>query len=137
MSNMNALLLALLLSASPVTPAATDSVRTDAEIREVAIRHAGAIRNCYETEGLKRNADLRGAIELEITVLATGRVEDARVSRNELTGPGAVEVASCISVAARNWRFARGPYAAETIVLPFTLIPTAPAQAPGSERAQS
>ena len=120
---------------APWVAFATDSVRSDAEIHEVAVRHAGGVRRCYETEGLRRNAGLRGLVEVELTILAVGRVQQARVTRNDMEGPGAQEVGDCIAATARNWRFGRGPYTTDVIVLPFTLIPTVPNSAP--ERANT
>lgn len=99
-----------------------DSTRADGDIREVALRHAGEIQHCYETDGLKVNPSLSGTVEVEVTVLATGLVDSVAVSSSDLRGPGEREVEGCISMVVRNWRFDRGPYDTETIVYPFTLI---------------
>ena len=104
-------------------PLMTDSLRSDAEIREVVMRHAASVRRCYEQEGLRRNATLHGTLELEITILPVGRVSAATVKKSAMRGEGAREVAECIEAAARNWRFTRGPFATDVILLPFTLIP--------------
>ena len=104
------------------TPA-SDSLRSDAEIREVVMRHAASVRQCYEQEGLRRNATLHGTLELEIVILPVGRVSAATVRKSAMRGEGAREVAECIEAAARNWRFTRGPFATDVILLPFTLIP--------------
>lgn len=87
------------------------------------MRHAGSVRHCYEQEGLSRNATLRGTLELEITILPVGRVSAATVKKSAMRGEGAREVAECIEAAARNWRFTRGPFVTDVILLPFTLIP--------------
>ena len=104
--------------------AGTDSLRPDTEIRDIVVRHAAAVRRCYEAEGLRRNAALRGTLELELTILPVGRVTEATVRTKGMRGEGASEVAGCVAAAARNWRFTRGPYVTDTILLPFTLIPT-------------
>ncbi len=116
-----------LLSASiaPASPLPTDTIRTDAEIRASVLRHADDVRKCYENEGLKRNPRLEGLLEPEVTILPTGLVEHVKATTPSLTGEGSKEVAKCLTVAAKNWRFDRGPYVVETIILPFNLRPTA------------
>ena len=109
------------LATSPSVPA--DSVRSDNEIREVVLRHAVALRGCYETEGLRRNPDLSGTVEVGLRILPVGRVDSVAIVRSELSGPGTKEVMSCIVRVARNWRFERGPFGVEEIVLPFVLKP--------------
>ena len=111
------------------TVAAGDSVRTDRVIRETVLRHARDARRCYEMEGLRRNPVLSGTIELEVTVLPTGIVEHA-VARPDGAGrSGATEVAACLAVVARNWRFERGPFDVEVIVFPFSFSPASAARA--------
>ena len=100
-----------------------DSVRAETEIRETVIRHASDVRRCYTDEGLRRNPTLSGAVELEITILPTGTVDAAAVAATSLIGLGEREVTGCLTTAARNWRFDRGPYAVETIVFPFVFSP--------------
>lgn len=113
-----------LLSALAMSPSApADSVRSDNEIREVVLRHAVAVRACYEAEGLRRNIDLSGTIEVELRILPVGRVDSVVIVHSELRGPGTQEVTSCIVRVARNWRFERGPFGVEEIVLPFVLRP--------------
>lgn len=98
-----------------------DSTRPDADIRDVALRHAAQVRRCYETEGLRVNPSLSGTVEVELTVLSTGRVDSVAVSSSELQGDGKKEVEACIVAVTRQWRFDRGPYATEIIVYPFAL----------------
>jgi len=116
---LHAVLLAALLS-TPPRPAA-DSVRSDDDVRMVALRHATEIRQCYESHGLKVNPSLGGTLEVELLVLPTGRVDSAAVSRSQLAGPGKQEVEACVVSAVRNWRFDRGNYVLESIVYPFQL----------------
>ena len=125
--------LAFLLSlwSAPLAPtvpafiaAPADSIRTDAEIRASVLRHASDVRTCYETEGLKRNPRLEGTLEVEVTILPTGVVEHAETKIPAFKGVGAKEVAKCLATAAKNWRFDRGPYLVETVILPFNLRPT-------------
>lgn len=104
--------------------AALDSVRTDVDIRQVALHHAADVRGCYESQGLRRNPGLSGVVEIELRVLPTGVVDSARVSSSQLAGSGKLEVERCLVETARNWRFDRGPFGVETIVYPFTLSPT-------------
>ena len=123
-----AILIALALlaprSAAPdstPTPAA-DSVRREVEVRETVLRHAPDVRRCYQDEGLRRNPELSGKIDLELTILPTGTVDSVNVAAS-FGGPGEREVTSCVASRARNWRFDRGPYAVETVVFPFVFTP--------------
>jgi hypothetical protein len=125
---LHALALVLLLDAAP-PPALGDSIRADAEIRQTILRHAADVRGCYEREGLRRDPSLTGTLEVEVTVLPTGVVDSVTVGRLIMAGNGQREVASCIATIARHWRFERGPYTVETIVLPFTLVPERPRDA--------
>lgn len=122
------------LASAPSAPATlTDSVRSDSEIREVVLRHTAVVRGCYETEGLRRNSALAGTIEVELRILPVGRVDSVIVVRSDLGGPGNREVTACITAAVRNWRFERGPYAVEAVVLPFVLRPRRSASQGGAE----
>lgn len=124
-----ALLIALVLAARPAATAgipapifAGDSVRQEVEVRATVLRHAPDVRRCYQDEGLRRNPELKGKIEVELTILPTGTVDSVNVATN-LAGPGQHEVSSCVALRARNWRFERGPYAVETVVFPFVFSP--------------
>lgn len=124
-----ALLIALVLAARPAATAgipaptiAADSVRQEVEVRATVLRHAPDVRRCYQDEGLRRNPELKGKIEVELTILPTGTVDSVNVATS-LAGPGQHEVSSCVALRARNWRFERGPYAVETVVFPFVFSP--------------
>ena len=118
------LLIALALTAHPTATSvrdsslSADSTRQEIEIRATVLRHAPDIRRCYQDEGLRRNPDLAGQIELELTILPTGTVDSVNVATS-FDGPGQHEVTICVASRARNWRFDRGPYAVETVVFPF------------------
>lgn len=121
-----ALLIALVLAAHPVAPADSvttpDSVRQEIEVRATVLRHTPDVKRCYQDEGLRRNPELKGKIEVELTILPTGTVDSVNVATS-LAGPGQHEVSSCVASRARNWRFERGPYAVETVVFPFVFTP--------------
>ena len=137
MSYTLALMLSL-LSASPsarATPA--DSIRSDANIRSAALRHAPQVRKCYEAEGLGRNPNLTGSVEITVTILPTGAVSEVDVKPLGLKGAGAVEVAKCLETAAKTWKFDRGPYVVESVILPFQLTRDTMGGAPGSRALQS
>lgn len=122
--------LALLLALTgSIQPAPTDSVRSDRDVRLAALRHVAEVKRCYEREGLTRDPRLSGTLEMSVTVQATGEVSDASVAAHDMRGVGVREVATCLSLAIRNWRFERGPYVVETIVFPFRFTPI-----PGEER---
>ncbi len=114
-------MLPILFLAISVQAAPVDSVRPDDEVRQVALRHAAEIQQCYETHGLRVNPNLSGTVEVQATVLSSGRVDSVAVS-SDLRGVGRSEVESCITMAVRNWRFERGAYIIETVVYPFNLV---------------
>lgn len=132
-------LLAVVVSTALAAPspviAPADSVRPDLDVRMVAVRHAGEVRHCYETAGLKRNPLLGGEIEVELRVLPTGRVDSAAVASSELAGLGKHEVEACVLTVVRNWRFERGPYRTEMIVYPFTFVRDERLEGPGKRSA--
>lgn len=112
-----------LLSVSPDAPTAPlDSIRSDANIRAAVLRQAPDVRKCYETEGLRRNPMLIGSVEIFVTILPTGIVSQVDVKAKGLDGPGGAEVSRCLQNAARHWKFDRGPYIVETVILPFNLV---------------
>ena len=122
-----ALVLALGTTPPPLVagPSAPDTIRADTEIRQVVLRNAGDVRRCYEREGLRRNPDLTGLIEIRMTILPTGRVDEVVLAASSMSGRGVDEVVRCIAKVARHWRFERGAYSVETVVLPFALTPAA------------
>ena len=119
-----AVLIALVLAVHPRSDSvvAMDSVRQEIEVRATVLRHEPDIRRCYQDEGLRRNPDLAGQIEVELTILPTGTVDSVNVATS-LAGPGQHEVTVCVASRARNWRFERGPYAVETVIFPFVFTP--------------
>jgi hypothetical protein len=124
------MLLQLFTIASLFAPSA-DSLRADQEIRESVLRNSADVRRCYEREGLRRDATLRGTMEVELTILPTGSVDSVAVLRADLSSAaGRAEVTACVTSAARHWRFERGPYAVERVVFPFVLRPVTPASPP-------
>ena len=120
------LALVLSLVALPQHSVPGDSVRSDANIRSAVMRHAPAVRKCYEVEGLGRNPSLAGSVEITVTILPTGSVTDVEVSTAKFKGVGEKEVANCLAGLARSWKFDRGPYIVETIILPFDLVRNVP-----------
>lgn len=115
-------MLPILLVALSLGGAPADSLRPDADVREVALHHSAEIQQCYEIHGLRVNPSLSGTIEVEATVLPTGRVDSVVVSNSNLRGAGRSEVESCITMVVRNWRFDRGPFGTEIVVYPFSLM---------------
>jgi hypothetical protein len=127
LSALPALALALLTAPADTTrPSLGDSLRAGGEVRAAVLRNASDVRRCYESEGLPRNPALRGTIELALTIEPTGVVSEVRVDSLALRGPGALEVARCLVLHARHWRFERGPFQPEVHLFPFDLVPEPP-----------
>ena len=74
------LALVLSLVALPHGGVQPDSIRSDADIRSAVLRHAPAVRRCYEVEGLGRNPALAGSVEIMVTILPTGAVTDGNTN---------------------------------------------------------
>ena len=88
------------------------------KIARVIRRQSSAIQRCYENE-LKRNPELAGKLEIEITIGEDGRVKDADVLTNTL-GSGAV--AKCATSRIKRWRFPKPDGGSVTFVAPFNFI---------------
>ena len=115
-------------SAAPDSQAVAPDVawRDSTEVTAVARRYAGTVKNCYEQQGLKTDPALRGLLQLALTVLPTGVVQEALASSSNVSGTGMPEVAVCVSSAAREWRFSEGAGGVERLVLEFDLVPPEP-----------
>src|SRR5438105_13169733 len=74
-------------------PQQPDSVRPDIDVRLAALRHAGDIQRCHETQGLRVNPGLGGSIEDKDTVGPSGRSEDVAGSASNSCGAGSHDVA--------------------------------------------
>lgn len=119
-----------------VAPLAThgDSARSDAEVRASVLRNTSDIRRCYETEGLPRNPALSGRLRIVLTIQPTGIVSDVRADSSTLAGPGSLELARCIALRARNWRFERGDFEIETHAFPLDFVPETAQPIAGGKR---
>ena len=108
-----------------LAPAIT-AFRDSTEVDSAARRYAGAVRTCYQEQGLKADPALRGLLRVELTVLPTGGVQGAAATTSGVSGTGMPAVAACIATAARAWRFSDGAPGAERVVLEFSLVPPTP-----------
>jgi hypothetical protein len=109
--------------------------RAPDELRQAGLRYQGAVRSCYEREGLRQDPTLAGSIEIGMTIQPQGTVSEVSVDTMDVRGVGMREVAACVAAAASTWHFSEGPYAAERNVLAFTFIaPADPAQSPAVPR---
>jgi hypothetical protein len=111
------------------------SARAPEELRQAGLRYQGAVRACYEREGLRQDPSLAGSIEIGMTIQPQGTVSDVSIDTLDVRGVGMGEVAACVAGAASTWHFSEGPYAAERSVLAFTFIaPGEHAPTPGAPR---
>jgi hypothetical protein len=108
---------------APLRDSLRDSLRADRDVRLTALRNARSVMRCYEEQGLRRQPELEGVVEVSLTVEPTGVVSEVQVASATLEGPGSRETAACIATIARQWRFERGPFDVEIIVFPFVLRP--------------
>ncbi|MCR9166205.1 MAG: AgmX/PglI C-terminal domain-containing protein [Nannocystaceae bacterium] len=68
-------------------------------VRGVVLRHAAALRRCYE-DGFERDPELGSRATVELDIDASGDVVGARVSR--ISRPA---VGECMTAEAKSWRF--------------------------------
>lgn len=73
------------------------------------------VEDCYQRE-LKRNPQLQGRVELELTIDAEGAVQSVRVAAN---ATGSAEVAECIVSRIQRWRFPKPSGGSVTVTFPF------------------
>lgn len=124
------------LVSGDTTPTALASARAPEELRQAGLRYQGAVRACYEREGLRQDPTLAGSIEVGMTIQPAGTVSEISVDTLDVQGLGMREVAACVASTASTWHFSDGPYAAERSVLAFTFIaPGDPAPSPAPPRA--
>lgn len=87
-------------------------------VRRIVRAHVNEVRYCY-SQGLTRNPNLAGKLELEFTVLDDGKVGTAVVRSSTLADP---QVGHCTAAAARRWTFPR-PEKVVKVIYPFELAP--------------
>ncbi len=107
-------------SALPETKAApaTDSGAFDSTaIEQVVTENKGAIAACYN-RALKAGTARRGKLELVVTVLPNGIVQDARIDGARF---GRSSVARCIADKVERWRFPTFSGAPREAIIPFVL----------------
>lgn len=89
-------------------------------IRRVVRAHINEVRGCYD-QGLSRDPNLRGRVEVQFAIGPTGAVSTSVVGESSLPD-GAV--AQCIAKAVRRWRFPTAALGGSALVTyPFTLSP--------------
>ena len=114
------------LARSTVAAARDSSTRDPLEVDAAARRYAATVRHCYQEQGLKADPALSGLLRLEMTVLPAGSVQAATATATRVSGTGMPAVTSCVSTAARAWRFRDGAPRTERVVLEFDLVPPSP-----------
>lgn len=100
-----------------------DSARSESELRAASTRYAGAVKTCYEREGLKTDPALTATVDVGLTVQPNGTVGEISVDTIAVRGVGISVVAQCVAKAASTWRFTPGAYPIERTILSFKLVP--------------
>ncbi|MCA9538065.1 MAG: TonB family protein [Myxococcales bacterium] len=93
-----------------------DSATIESTIR----RRQGALLSCYERQ-LKRNPKLSGKVEVQVTILESGRADDVRVLEN---ATGDDEVAKCVLSKVARWRFPKPDGGSVTTSFSFFFSPS-------------
>ncbi len=89
-------------------------------IRRVVRAHINEVRGCYD-QGLARDPNLRGRVEVQFAIGPTGAVSTSVVGESSLPDSA---VAQCIAKAVRRWRFPTAALGGSALVTyPFTLSP--------------
>lgn len=97
-----------------------DGSLDSAQIASVVRRRIKSLQDCYERE-LKRDGSLSGKIEVEFTIGESGRIDEARVSNNEM---GSKAVGACLVSRVRRWRFPAPDGGSVTVNFPFIFTPS-------------
>lgn len=100
-------------------PEVDGSLDRDA-ITKVVRRRIKSLQDCYERE-LKRDTSLSGKIEVEFTIGESGRIDEARVSNNQMGSPA---VGACLVSRIRRWRFPTPDGGSVTVNYPFIFTPS-------------
>jgi TonB family protein len=92
----------------------------DAEVRRVINQRMTAVRMCYERQ-LRRNRQLQGRLNIQLTIGMSGSVSSASAVQNTIGDP---DVAACVVSVLRNAHFAAPSGGAVTISVPFVFTPS-------------
>lgn len=85
------------------------------QINSVVRNNQAAIRQCYQ-EGVLRQANLQGRVELAWRISVEGAVSECRVTGSTLNEP---RVEECIVREVRSWRFPRPDGGEVSVDYPF------------------
>jgi TonB family protein len=89
-------------------------------IRRIVRAHINEVRHCYN-QGLVRDPNLAGRVEVQFTVGPTGKVPLAVVQQSSLEDKN---VANCVTKAVRRWTFPKPHGGGHVMVTyPFVLSP--------------
>lgn len=89
-------------------------------IRRIVRAHINEVRYCYN-QGLVKDPDLRGRVEVTFTIGATGEVSSAEVKATSLDDK---DVGTCIAKAVERWKFPKPAGGGNVVVVyPFVLEP--------------
>ena len=104
-----------------IVPAPGMTGMRDGQALRNAVRNREAqLQNCYEREGLGRNAELAGSITVALTISGSGSVSGAAITRRSWQGAGVTEAENCILSATRTWKFPSSAESSATYELPLS-----------------
>lgn len=88
------------MAVAAATPAAKGGLSPE-QVRRVVIKHAGALRACYESEAAK-NPSLKGGISVAWQIDPSGSVSGAQLKQSSLSNP---RVEGCVLRQIKSWSF--------------------------------
>ena len=88
------------VAVAAATPAAKGGLSPE-QVRRVVIKHAGALRACYESEAAK-NPSLKGGISVAWQIDPSGSVSGAQLKQSSLSNP---RVEGCVLRQIKSWSF--------------------------------
>lgn len=100
-------------------------------VRRIMRAHINEVRHCYH-QGLTRNPELRGRVEVAYSISDEGRVLTSIVKESSVGDP---TVGECMARAVKRWRFPRPSSGTVHVVAPFELDPGAGVGMPGPRSA--
>ncbi|MCB9653868.1 MAG: zinc-ribbon domain-containing protein [Deltaproteobacteria bacterium] len=107
----------LLPMADPELPPVEEGSLSEDTIAKVVTAKKKSVSICYQ-QGLRADRNLRGKLEIRVTIQPTGRVSRAEIETTAFRGS---KIGRCIADKIKDWRFPASSGGSQDVVLPFIL----------------
>ncbi|MBK8014766.1 MAG: zinc-ribbon domain-containing protein [Deltaproteobacteria bacterium] len=103
--------------ADPELPPVEEGSLSEDTIAKVVTAKKKSVSICYQ-QGLRADRNLRGKLEIRVTIQPTGRVSRAEIETTAFRGS---KIGRCIADKIKDWRFPASSGGSQEVVLPFVL----------------